>query len=112
MRRGCRSGLRQAAVNRIKKQIEISGQDRPPMISKEMRDNWDENEKRLKAHYELAIEMLERLPAADTVKHGKWLEHLNGRWAYAKCSKCETVHVVRSNYCPSCGAKMTEEADE
>lgn len=56
---------RQAAINRIKKQIEVSGQGRPPMISKEMRDNWDENEKRLKAHYELTIEMLERLPAAD-----------------------------------------------
>ena len=50
-----------------------------------------------------------RFPAADPEKHGKWLEHQNGKWVYAKCSKCKTIHDVKSNYCPDCGARMDEE---
>lgn len=52
-------------------------------------------------------------PAADVreVKRGKWLDHQQGRWIYAKCSECETVHDVRSHFCPNCGAEMEGEAD-
>lgn len=51
-------------------------------------------------------------PAADVrpVKRGKWVDYQQGRWVYAKCSECETVHDVRSNYCPNCGADMREES--
>ena len=58
------------------------------------------------------IKYLLNVPAADPVKHGKWLEHQQGLWVYAKCSKCETIHDIKSNYCPNCGAKMTEGAEE
>ncbi len=43
---------------------------------------------------------------------GEWLDHQNGIWIYAKCSKCESVHDVKSKYCPTCGAKMKMEGDD
>ena len=48
------------------------------------------------------------IPAADVrpVVRGKWIDHQEGRWIYAKCSECGTVHDVRSNFCPNCGAAM------
>lgn len=39
-------------------------------------------------------------------KDGYWIDEEEDRWVYAKCSECETVHDVRSNFCPSCGALM------
>jgi hypothetical protein len=63
-----------------------------------------------------ACEILERqinsIPAADArpVVRGKWIDYQQGRWVYAKCSECETVHDVRSNFCPNCGADMREES--
>lgn len=39
-------------------------------------------------------------------KTGHWINHQEGRWIYAKCSECETVHDTQTNYCPNCGAKM------
>lgn len=67
-----------------------------------------------------ACENLERhmndIPAADVrpVRRGKWIDHQEGRWiyakCYAKCSECGTVHDVKSNFCPSCGADMREES--
>ena len=48
---------------------------------------------------------------AEPVRHGRWIDEQIGRWIYAKCSLCNTVHDVRSNYCPSCGAKMAEVED-
>ena len=58
--------------------------------------------------------VFDEIPAADVrpVKRGEWIDHQEGRWVYAKCSECETVHDVRSNFCPFCGADMTEEAGE
>ena len=38
---------------------------------------------------------------------GEWIDYQQGRWVYAQCSECGTVHDVRSNYCPSCGARMS-----
>lgn len=54
------------------------------------------------------IEYLDEVPAADvrSVARGRWVDHQQGRWVYAKCSICETVHVVKSNFCPNCGADM------
>lgn len=41
-------------------------------------------------------------------KTGYWIEHQEGRWIYAKCSECETVHDTQTNFCPSCGCRMVE----
>ena len=38
---------------------------------------------------------------------GEWIDHQDGRWIYAKCSECGTVHDTKSNYCPSCDADMS-----
>ena len=58
------------------------------------------------------IDAVAAIPAADVrpVKRGKWIDHQEGCWIYAKCSECETVHDVRSNFCPNCGADMREES--
>ena len=45
-------------------------------------------------------------------KEGRWLPHEEGRWVYAKCDLCETVHDVKSHYCPNCGAKMESEVEK
>lgn len=37
---------------------------------------------------------------------GKWLPKPDGRFIYAKCSKCGEIHDIASNYCPSCGCLM------
>ena len=53
---------------------------------------------------------IKSIPAADVrpVVRGEWVDYQQGRWVYAKCSACETVHDVKSNYCPHCGAMMEE----
>ena len=64
----------------------------------------DETEVALNA----AIEEIRAIPAADVrpVLRGNWIDHQEGRWIYAKCSECCTVHDVKSNFCPNCGADM------
>lgn len=53
-------------------------------------------------------EAISRVPAADVrpATRGEWIDHQEGRWIYAKCSECGTMHDVRSNFCPNCGAAM------
>lgn len=46
--------------------------------------------------------------AIEALKTGHWIDHQDGRWIYAKCSMCGTVHDIQSNFCPNCGAKMKE----
>lgn len=59
------------------------------------------------------VDGLMRLPSSRVAeKLGEWLDHQNGIWIYAKCSKCESVHDVKSKYCPTCGAKMKMEGDD
>lgn len=62
------------------------------------------------------MQNLRSIPAADVrpVVRGKWIDYQQGRFVYAKCPKCETVHDVRSNFCPNCGAMMDmrEEHDD
>ena len=43
-------------------------------------------------------------------RRGTWIDHQQGRWIYARCSECDKVHDVKTNYCPNCGARM--EVDE
>ena len=51
------------------------------------------------------IEMFKDVPAVE-LKTGKWIDEQQDRWIYAKCSECLTVHDVKTNYCPNCGARM------
>lgn len=56
-----------------------------------------------------AIEALKALPSIQPKsKTGHWIDHQEGRWIYAKCSECGTVHDTRTNYCPNCGCRMVE----
>ena len=41
-------------------------------------------------------------------KTGKWIEHQEGRWIYAKCSECWSIHDTVSKYCPTCGCLMNK----
>lgn len=41
----------------------------------------------------------------------KWRRVLDGAWFYEQCTACNTVHDVKSNYCPNCGAKMEGSED-
>lgn len=57
-----------------------------------------------------AVEIMDSIPAADVrpMVRGKWIAYQQERWIYAKCSECETVHDVKSNFCPNCGADMRD----
>ena len=50
------------------------------------------------------IKMVYKQPTADVqeVRHGRW-ENQEG---YDKCSVCEDFELVRTNFCPNCGATM------
>ena len=54
------------------------------------------------------------LPAADVapVKHGRWI--IFEIWCgdgkerkYYRCSECYKANAIRSNFCPNCGADMS-----
>lgn len=59
-------------------------------------------------------DIIKSSPAADVVerKRGKWEDVTMGRWIYAKCSVCGTVHDTKTKFCPNCGAQMCERGDE
>ena len=52
------------------------------------------------------IENAKTIDAKPERKNGKWHDHQEGDWIYAKCSLCGAVQDSRSNFCPNCGAKM------
>lgn len=67
-------------------------------------------------------EVIERQPAIDPVKHGKWIKN-EGRCGW-HCSACVTDDVyafewnsdkgeneLQDHYCPSCGARMDMNED-
>ena len=42
-------------------------------------------------------------------KTGHWIAHSDGIWIkHYECSECGKVHDTYSDYCPNCGAKMSE----
>ena len=46
------------------------------------------------------------------VRHGQWVQQpLNGTHIW-RCSKCETIGSPQWNYCPKCGVRMDEEAQQ
>ena len=53
-------------------------------------------------YYEIR-EVLNSLPSAEPVRHGKWIDE--------HCSECGAYvyHGDTRNYCPNCGARMDEE---
>lgn len=65
------------------------------------------------------IDAVNKLPAIDPVKHGKWIKN-KGRcgWHCSVCGEDDFYAFVRDNetgenklqdhYCPNCGAKMNE----
>lgn len=64
------------------------------------------------------ITALEQLKDEDVelVRHGRWviIEILCGggkERKYYRCSECNKANVIRSNYCPNCGARMDGDAD-
>lgn len=56
--------------------------------------------------------MVNEPPVTPAEKVGHWIDHQEDRWIYAKCSECETIHDTRTNYCPNCGSRMTQEVEE
>ena len=85
---------RQAAINALDGEFTITGRENAETI----RDYINGVDKKLR-----------ELPSAE--RHGRWEDYSIEKWIYAKCSECGTVHDVRSNYCPNCGAKMEGEEE-
>ena len=61
-----------------------------------------------------------KLPAVDAVPvvHGRWIDG-RGSWSTSNCSVCgwkipygEDAYLGYTKYCPDCGARMDEEADD
>ena len=69
-------------------------------------------------------EVLRAVPATDVapVRHGRWVhsryENCSEQFEIVKCSCCGheayamAFYVSGGNYCPNCGARMTEDIDE
>lgn len=60
-----------------------------------------------------AIKEIEAFPTTDVapVRHGRWtiteiLCGIGKKRKYYRCSECYKTNVIRSNFCPTCGAKM------
>ena len=55
------------------------------------------------------LKIIQNMPSAiPTERIGHWIDHQMDRWIYAKCSECGTIHDTQTNYCPNCGAEMSE----
>ena len=61
---------------------------------------------------------IDNAPAANVapVQHGRWIEHKHFHHDHYidstyECSECKVEEPLISNYCPNCGAKMDEGAD-
>lgn len=55
----------------------------------------------------------------DPVKHGRWIRWVQNKdeWPAAMCSECQDKVEADNegkypNYCPNCGARMDQEADD
>lgn len=60
------------------------------------------------------IHVIDNMPTVTPIKHRHRIAHKHGHWILDKhrfifaCSKCGDTVMVKSNYCPYCGAKMDE----
>ena len=54
--------------------------------------------------------VIETLPSAVPVRHGKWVfnpsDAIEAMFTTPKCSECGFESADGGNYCPNCGAKM------
>lgn len=89
----------------IEKLNEIGGCD----ASDDFGKGWDKA-------IDAAVKAVEKLPAADVtlVRHRRWIKFEiwcgDGKERkYYRCSECNKANVIRSNFCPNCGAKMDDE---
>lgn len=67
------------------------------------------------AHYYDGADFVSNIPAADVVevRHGRWIYFKLGGWKCSECNNqasfwCMASTQNLSDYCPHCGAKMTE----
>lgn len=72
-------------------------------------DKWD---KAVQAYRTVSdvVQSIDALPTVDAepVKHGHWEWTDDPRTGDFVCSNCLDHNIVRSRYCPYCGAKMDE----
>ena len=57
----------------------------------------------------LVRQMIEELPSAQPVRHGKWIFGSTLGHSWMKCSECcvsQDGQTLCFSYCPNCGAKM------
>lgn len=57
------------------------------------------------------IEAIDREPTIDPIKHGHWTAEEDSYMSWWICSNCNTHEMMKSDYCPDCGAKMDEAAE-
>lgn len=59
----------------------------------------------------ISVEDIDHAPTVDPVKHGRWIEHVEGDYFWYICSSCGKVFYMVDDihdYCPHCGALMDE----
>lgn len=62
----------------------------------------------------IAEDLLDKASAVDHVRHGQWIGYDTESWKSGKpiakkfyrCTECRKASVVKTNYCPKCGAMM------
>ena len=77
------------------------------------RDTYDRyNEAWQDAVFRMETE-IEQLPSAQPQRTGRWIHQVKfGRIECDQCGKVYRNAFVPKNYCPNCGASMTEKAEE
>lgn len=68
----------------------------------------------------IAVSEVDNAPTVDAVEvaHGRWISVDSSYWRWAhdgghtvehityRCSECSRKSIIKTNYCPNCGAKM------
>lgn len=50
--------------------------------------------------------LIKAVEAGEVIEEGEWIPHQDGRFIYAKCSKCGAIKDTRTKFCPDCGKPM------
>lgn len=68
----------------------------------------DDIERQYNEYLLRAIRYIEHIPSVDAepVRHGEWLNRLNGMFQMGMCSVCGSVCRDTGRFCPNCGARM------
>lgn len=65
------------------------------------------------AWLDYAVDVVMALPSAQPQrKKGKWLSVSDETQTWYHCSECHYQQYDKTNFCPSCGARMDGESDE